>query len=357
MAFQARILLAVLIVGVIVGGCVPVHEAPTSLDGEPTEEPATEAATDASATALPTATDIAPTATPQICSAYRILFTKGDSAFYSVCFDDRQIYFESLVSPTLDVPSRVVTNGTYIVLLNLDGVSLYDLANHHTTPLDEFPNIEDTYWSTLSPGAEYIAYSVFVQEPNVSNQRKLLIAHIPTETLSPAMSSQSLGFSEFENFLYPTWSPNGEQIALQDGDMLTGYILTVQCQADTHQCLPEEAPRMIPLPENIAIRSPISWSPDGSELAAVCGHREDARLTICVFNSDGDILREFDASALGLRGLDIVNWSPDGSLLAFHALDTSTRRLNIHIINAADMTAYTTLSSESDNYQYPVWVP
>jgi hypothetical protein len=125
MAFQKKILWAVLMVGIVGGGCTPVHEASTPPVVESTEE----AAPEASATASPTATGTVQTATPQTCSDYQLLFTKGDSTFYSACFDDKQIYFESLTSLTLDEPRIVAPNETSIILLNLGSVGAYDTTS------------------------------------------------------------------------------------------------------------------------------------------------------------------------------------------------------------------------------------
>jgi Tol biopolymer transport system component len=95
-----------------------------------------------------------------------------------------------------------------------------------------------------------------------------------------------------------------------------------------------------------------AWSPDGSRVAFVLGHRDSWRFTgdgdLYVMDADGSHLRRLT------RGIGVTSptWSPDGTELAF-VKDQGTALCVIH----SNGSGLHVIASDRGYYQHPRWSP
>ncbi len=289
------------------------------------------------------------------CPAYKIFFDIGGQTFVT-CFDDKAVYSQHTVLPLRD--SLVAPlNGWFLVFTDSD-VALYDPRQQQTYSLDFLEHVQNIDWATLSPDGEYIAYSlVSIEDSRIS--RSIVFAHLPTRVVSESpISSDTPGLQELKESpspsWYPTWSSVGSQLAISDYGAV--YLTDIICELDTHQCHPEGAARRV-TPSDVSVEGPVSWSPDGTHFAAVCITTEKAILRICTFDMNGNVVRQSDAATQNLEALEFVDWSPDGMFIAFHAKKGAVMPYEVYVLRAIDLSIYAVLSSETEDYQYPMWVP
>jgi hypothetical protein len=325
-----------------------------AISGQPLTSTSTDVAVTRSTSPVPTQNMVPlPTPTRPSCPAHRILFYKNKS-IYLACFDNSTTYFEYKLMDSEGGPI-LSPKGEY--LSSDDGVvhRLFDLLGRETSTLGYIEHMEDMYWYTWSPDGEYVAYGIFTPGGELI---RVMFVHIPTQTVSNTfISSQTLGYSMYEHIIFPTWSPDGKQIALYDQSLFAVFLVEIICSDITHQCETVGNAREISSPD-FAIYGPVSWSPDGAKVAAICRSRNEGKITttLCVLDMDGRVVQEFNITAFDVEDPDHVRWSPSGDLIAFQGA-AGHGESAIYILFVEDMSVYAILSAPGQHYQMPMWVP
>ena len=137
---------------------------------------------------------------------------------------------------------------------------------------------------------------------------------------------------------HPSWSPDGQKLAFTHGD----DIYTMNEDGTGMQLL---------LDWNQEVGR-ITWSPDGTRLAAALGvcDGDECRTDIHTFRSDGTDVVNITPSPLGEHN---PAWSPDGARIAFDSTRDGARRL--YSIDP-DGGGETQLTDQLDD-QWPTWAP
>ena len=134
--------------------------------------------------------------------------------------------------------------------------------------------------------------------------------------------------------LYPSWSPTDDVIAYVDGNTNLLHLLDIATMTTTK----------ILLGASVTAYSP-SWSPDGTQLVAVC-QTPGPGTQICIFNRDGTNLRYVTEVGYYER----PDWSPDGRRIVFARYVTGGGAITV--INP-DGTGLRTLTTGTS----PAWSP
>lgn len=298
------------------------------------------------------------TATQQLCPAYKIALNIDDNT-YIICFDDSQVYFQQEIAFLRDAGISPLNNGWYFTVKDSE-MALYNPRDQQVIPLDFLEHRENVglNWLTLSPDGQYIAYSLFLFDEEPATRKQILITHLPDEITSQPITRETLGFANPEDYLGPisevVWSPDGRQLAINEGGDV--FLVDVVCDPESNECQLNNDKILHIAPPGVCIQGAVTWSPDSSQFAAICFPVEETDPNICIFNTDGEFINQFDISHLDVSP-DFLSWSPDGQLIAFQTLNDKTVRYSVFILNVTDMSIYTILSSRTEDYQFPMWMP
>jgi TolB protein len=144
--------------------------------------------------------------------------------------------------------------------------------------------------------------------------------------------------TNFGDAQHPSWSPDGEKLAFTHGN----DIYTMNEDGTGMQLL---------LDWNQEVGR-ITWSPDGTRLAAALGvcDEGECRTDIHTFNADGTDVVNITPAPLGEHN---PAWSPDGARIAFDSTRDGARRL--YSIDP-DGSGETQLTDQLDD-QWPTWAP
>jgi Tol biopolymer transport system component len=301
------------------------------------------------------------TATQQFCPAHQMLVS-GDGHLYVICFDDTQTYFEYEFLK-IGEGGIFAPNGAFIMLIDPDEANLYNFEGELAYTIDGIHQLEDMYWATWSPDKDFMAYSAVSRTESSKILIRVRFMHLPSQAISDTyISSETLGDSDQaypmltdrENFIYPTWAPDGKYLAIYDQDLNTVHLVEAACTPDTNECTTAHD-SVRTLPPEVKVFTPVAWNPDGSMMAAIC--KNDEKPGICIFDIDGNIVRKSDSVDFELGWAEHVTWSHEGDLIAFQATTMDTFQQVIYVLNASDMSIYAILSSEAKDYQSPMWMP
>ena len=139
----------------------------------------------------------------------------------------------------------------------------------------------------------------------------------------------------------PSFSPDGSHIAFTTGD----NALYVMDTADGEQQL---------LRNDVEITKPPVWSPDGDQIAL-----NNRDFDLIVVGLDGSILQTLVTTGLDNPGPEIWEtyaWSPDGTQLAVGvAVFTPDLRQDLYLLDIATGEYRALVMSEADEYD-PVWM-
>jgi WD40 repeat protein len=342
----ATIICALPMAALLTSCTVPMEGATPALPGTPTSatpEPAETApvplrATDESMAA----SSFTPTPTEALCSEYDIMALgrpwsgSGDYGYYLICADgssvrlltDRNVcaYHEPAVSQATSLIAFACDNKIYV--FNLSGEIVQEIE------ADEY--VLSPSWS---PEGTYLAY--------IGDRQSFEIVHLSTGTISRSLIPSGFEHPVIGSPLEPeyvslTWSPNGENIGLLT-NYSSLYVLDVNCDDESFLC---STHNIRPVAEfNIISNGQFSWSPDGSELVAVCYKDSAGRSTdmsLCIIDLQGHVVREYTPQELGLdfEALGSPMWSPDGKEIAFLA-DASLWLLSLSDDSVQNLTQET----------------
>jgi hypothetical protein len=109
---------------------------------------------------------------------------------------------------------------------------------------------------------------------------------------------------------YPTWSPDGLQIAFERNSSI--HVMNADGTLE-HRISPD----------GVSADSEPAWSPDGSQIAFSSTRPTNAGWHVWVMNADGSALRQVTG-----EWSTAPAWSPDGTRLAFSAADGATAVVN-----------------------------
>jgi len=217
----------------------------------------------------------------------------------------------------------------------------------------------------------------------------LYLAHNDVYVVNSDGSNLTNLTNSFGNDHYPTWSPNGMQIAFQSSSDIyvvnfdgTGLInLTNSPYSSIHYYYPRWSNDGTKIAYSSEQSSDndiymmdadgtnktritdhadgqyvwLSWSPDGTKIAYA--HWLDG---LVIINADGTNQTTLVAG-VGLAQDKIIAWSPDGSQIAFswyrdHDGANGVKYYDIYTINA-DGTNEVRLTINASNNRYPSWSP
>ena len=147
---------------------------------------------------------------------------------------------------------------------------------------------------------------------------------------------------------WPDWSPDGSTIAFHvftaNGTVI---IETIQADGTGRSVLFED--------EEILFGNP-SWSPDGSKIAFRSNIESEVSWEICVADADGSNINCLTDLANNRVEHRFPTWSPDGSQLAFDSnRDGNLNAYDIFVINA-DGSGLTNITQDIENSSFfPYW--
>ena len=150
---------------------------------------------------------------------------------------------------------------------------------------------------------------------------------------------------------FPTWSPNGQQIAFtravverKDGNL--------NVQNEAIYVMSSDGANLKKLTDGQPFFDRwASWSPDGREIAFQQWGNFPAGQKICIMNANGD-----NREIVYEKG-ECPVWSPDGKRIAFAAMEDNTLGLHIYVMDADGLNVKKLTHREGWNEDYPTWSP
>jgi Tol biopolymer transport system component len=145
---------------------------------------------------------------------------------------------------------------------------------------------------------------------------------------------------------WPSWSPDGEQIAFSMNDarrknLFINNIYVVEREGSGLRQLTRFGP------ENIA---PV-WSPDGTRLAYLASGQLGASIDVIDLTSGRDFSLSYDPVT------EPPVWSPDGTMIAYAAQCQGCKAQSVYVV-AADGSGQRQLIPDTPiTYHSPVWSP
>jgi len=134
---------------------------------------------------------------------------------------------------------------------------------------------------------------------------------------------------------YPTWSPDGSQLAYEHSDSWTADMYVINADGTGNTRLTTDGVR----------RMHLAWSPDGGKIAFTQGN------DIYVM----DLATKAQTQLTNAAGFDEgATWSPDGSRIAF--LSNRTGNFEVWAMNA-DGSGQTNLTANGADNAWPAWSP
>lgn len=172
-------------------------------------------------------------------------------------------------------------------------------------------------YATLSFDEKYVAYG-FVAGYDAYG---LNIINVETKTnstiIEPDNDDSPLAFS----LDWLSWSPTSYQL-LFHGRTAPLQVLNITCDDTSHICNGKVVGNA---GKFVEISSIARWSPDGTLIAYPCytANQVDDSIefkhSVCIQNTSGNILYEFEDITLGLSEIGTIHWAPDATQVAFHA--------------------------------------
>lgn len=202
------------------------------------------------------------------------------------------------------------------------------------------PSPQPEIAALMSPTAGKIAYASSIGSLDVDT---------PGISVINVINADGTGLtrltSEMENGAFPTWSPDGRQIAFISVKDSNVGIYVINADGSGLKYLTETHGHAEP--------RPLSWSPDGQQIA-FSDYGDwgiDSNESIYVINADGsDPTWLIDEGPGGIS----PTWSPVGKRIAFTCWYGDNT--DICVINA-DGTGLTRLTDNPANDLFPVWSP
>jgi Tol biopolymer transport system component len=243
--------------------------------------------------------------------------------------------------------------GTYVINVNSGGLTR--LA-HDATFSKHGPGVAwspDGQWIAFALKKSNGRWSVFKARPDGNGLQEL--AAMSGEF---SCENQCINCSSDPDFLgYPTWSPDGTQIAFIAGrarrveDELNPRCVTL---IDVFAADPEGINPPWPLvqeivnsenPSNYATAGRLLWSPNNVTLAMV-GRAADGQFHIYTIDVQRRQVRRLDCKRAD--SMLFLDWSPDGTRIAAGFIDGQAQAL--HVVNPADQC-----SSKLADGGWPAW--
>lgn len=175
----------------------------------------------------------------------------------------------------------------------------------------------------------------------------------PTATLTPTSTSTPTATSTATRTLTPT--PKSIVSSPVDREDLPGWIAYTRIAAGKiviYTVRPDGAERTLLTDNRCAAFGP-QWSPDGSQIAFLCGERTQDLIRLWVMNADGS-----HAKALNkVSGFVPFSWSGDGQFLVYSDSQRDGREMDIYKV-AVQSGKVTNLTADSSVWDaFPAWSP
>lgn len=220
------------------------------------------------------------------------------------------------------------TQLAFVIRSDVDSVDIYtvdaDGKNIQLLIANDTPNIQPDW----SPSGKQIAFS---------RLRDIYIINVDgTSEYRLTESNRNTASSDFPNYYFPRWSPDGTRIA---------FVANIDRHYEIHVINTDGTNHRV-ITDSTHFGSPPAWSPDGDQIAYICADEN-----ICIINSDGSNNRLLLEDEYHNGGPD---WSPDGEWIAFVSLREKYTQVFIVSIDGTNLQQ---LTNSSSPHGYPVWRP
>lgn len=345
----------------LLSGCLPVVSVSSPQEGSP---PGALTVDTMDVVPFPSATDLlaTPPGTRPNCQDGSIIYKETyywesnlRSNLLWGCSDGSSV---QLLSDTLgEGPLAISPDGESVAYVSDNGwLTTMSLAGDGASPLLELAPGETILSMSWSPDKEYLLYVKFV--PTTPFPMIGLI-HIPTgEDLEDIVPEQYEDLLVHHTVVGATWVPGKSQILLYGN--VTQSLLWADIVCDgTHDCVMESM-RAVGIDRSIAALP--SVSADGKEIVTICRDvvGMDVEYLICVFNSLGRQMNEYNLTELGIAYAESPNLAPSGTRLVFSGFLLPGIG-NEHDIFTFDLTtrilSNVTGGNNNRDYYYPLWIP
>lgn len=284
-----------------------IQSSVPGLEASKTPMPVTITATDTSTGFLAAIT----TPTPFVCAGQELLFMGVDSNssanYYVLCEDGNSS--ERLSGDIGSAPSLSLTK-KQIAFAKDDAIIITDLHGSSLSTIRLDGRVQSVAWSS---DGEYVAY--------ISGKDAKVI-HLKSDTVSSSILPADFthphvaGMPDDPAFTNVAWSPVDSIVALSS-NYDTLYLVNVECDDTTHLCSSHTIES-----KTCCVDSRVSWSPDGTRLAAICYRttlEASPDFKLCLIDPTGKIVKEYSQTDLGTKNSLVLGspvWSLDGKKIA-----------------------------------------
>lgn len=274
---------------------------------------------------------------------------------YASCPDGSSLREISSEHQLSDPDYLAIRNLRVLISSSKEAIIIESLSGEEIVRLEEDPTWQ-LVDAALSYDGQYVAYG-FIDSSLLAYG--LGIVHLESETRSIIFEPDAAQDISVFSISWLRWSPDSYRLLIYGGTVPT-QVMNIRCDADTHTCqgTVEGDPGKF---TNTYTVNP--WSPDGNLIvypcytAAIVDGEVQSSQALCVQDSSGQMLDEYQEEVLGVSDITSVHWAPDSQHVVFAAYEEASPNSDIFVLSVSEGILRNLTADLPGSQDFPVWLP